>query len=286
MKLLRYGPKGKEKPGVIDGDGRIRDISSIIDDITPEVLAPSALSALTKEVKARMASLPLVSGKPRMGVPVATIPNLICIGLNFADHAAEAGQPIPPEPIIFFKHSSALTGPNDNVPIPRDSKHTDWECELAVIIGRTARYVKKEDALRYVAGYTICNDVSERHYQIKRSSGQWSKGKSSPGFAPVGPWLVTRDEIKDPQNLKMTLDVNGKRMQNGSSSTMIFDVATLVSHLSEFMTLLPGDLISTGTPPGVGSGIKPNPVFLREGDVMDVAIEGLGSQQQKCAATK
>ncbi len=286
MKLLRYGPKGKEKPGVVDEDGRIRDISSIIDDITPDVLAPSALSALTKDVKAKMASLPLVSGKPRMGVPVAGIPNLICIGLNFADHAAEAGQPIPPEPIIFFKHSGALTGPNDNVPIPRDSQHTDWECELAVIIGRTARYVKKEDALKYVAGYTICNDVSERHYQIKRSSGQWSKGKSSPGFAPVGPWLVTRDEIKDPQKLKMTLDVNGKRMQNGSSSTMIFDVATLVSHLSEFMTLLPGDLISTGTPPGVGSGMKPKPIYLREGDVMDVAIEGLGAQRQNVVATK
>lgn len=286
MKYLRYGPKGKEKPGVVDADGRIRDISSIVDDLTPELLGPTQLAALGKEVKAKLETLPLVSGKPRLGVPLARIPNLICIGLNFADHAAEAGQPIPAEPIIFFKHSCALTGPNDNVPIPRGSEHTDWECELAVIIGRTARYVSKEDALKYVAGYTICNDVSERHYQIKRSAGQWSKGKSSPGFAPVGPWLVTKDEIPDPQNLKMTLDVNGKRMQDGSSKTMIFDVATLVSHLSEFMTLMPGDLISTGTPPGVGSGIKPKPVFLRVGDTMDVAIEGLGSQHQKCVETK
>ncbi|MCC7274718.1 MAG: fumarylacetoacetate hydrolase family protein, partial [Alphaproteobacteria bacterium] len=237
-------------------------------------------------VKARMAKLPLVGGRPRIGTPLPSFGNLICIGLNYADHAAEAGQPIPAEPIIFFKHSSALTGPNDTVAIPRGSMHTDWECELAVVIGRTARYVKKQDALRYVAGYTICNDVSERNYQIKRSGGQWSKGKSSPGFAPVGPWLVTRDEIKDPQKLKMTLAVNGKLMQNGSTATMIFDVATLVSHLSEFMTLLPGDLISTGTPPGVGSGIKPNPVFLKAGDVMELSIEGLGTQRQKCVATK
>ncbi|MGE0718695.1 MAG: fumarylacetoacetate hydrolase family protein [Alphaproteobacteria bacterium] len=286
MKLLRYGPKGSEKPGVIDEDGQIRDISKVVKEITPELLAPGALTDLAKTLKTRMAKLPVVSGRPRIGTPLPSFTNLICIGLNFADHAAEAGQPIPPEPIIFFKHSCALVGPNDNVPIPRGSQHTDWECELAVVIGRTARYVKKEDALRYVAGYTICNDVSERNYQIKRSSGQWSKGKSSPGFAPVGPWLVTRDEIKDPQNLKMTLAVNGKLMQNGSTATMIFDVATLVSHLSEFMTLMPGDLISTGTPPGVGSGIKPNPVFLQAGDVMELSIEGLGTQRQKCVATK
>ncbi len=286
MKLVRFGAKGKEKPGIIDDDGKLRDISKVVKDITPELLSPAGLADLAKKLKTRMAKLPKVAGKPRMGVPLAGIPNIICIGLNYADHAAEAGQPIPAEPIVFFKHSTALTGPNDVVPIPRGSKHTDWECELGVVIGRTARYVKKEDALRYVAGYTIVNDVSERNYQIKRSGGQWSKGKSSPGFAPVGPWLVTRDEVKDPQKLKMTLDVNGKRMQNGSTATMIFDVKTLVSHLSEFMTLLPGDIISTGTPPGVGSGIKPEPVFLKVGDVMDVAIEGLGAQKQKCVVTK
>jgi len=286
MKLLRYGPKGKEKPGIVDEDGAIRDISRIVKDITPDLLGPGGLRDLQKAVNARMAKLPVVRGRPRLGVPWNGIPNVICIGLNYADHAAEAGQPIPDEPIMFFKHSSAIAGPNDAVPIPRGSKHTDWECELGVVIGRQARYVKKEDALRYVAGYTIVNDVSERAFQIKRSGGQWSKGKSSPGFAPIGPWLVTRDEIKDPQRLKMTLDVNGKRRQDGSTATMIFDVATLVSHLSEFMILYPGDVISTGTPPGVGSGIKPNPVFLNVGDVMEVSIEGLGTQTQKCVATK
>ncbi|MGE0724887.1 MAG: fumarylacetoacetate hydrolase family protein [Alphaproteobacteria bacterium] len=286
MKLVRYGAKGKEKPGIIDDEGKLRDISKLVKDITPELLSPAALSDLAKKVKARMAKLPKVSGKPRMGVPLAGIPNIICIGLNYADHAAEAGQPVPTNPIVFFKHSSSLTGPNDPVPVPRESKHMDWECELGVVIGRTARYVKKQDALRYVAGYTIVNDVSERNYQMHKGGGQWSKGKSSPGFAPIGPWLVTRDEVKDPQKLGMTLDVNGRRFQNGSTATMIFDVATLVSDLSSYMTLLPGDVISTGTPPGVGSGVKPEPIFLKVGDTMELAIDGLGTQKQKCVATK
>jgi len=280
MKLLRYGPPGHEKPGLLDSAGRIRDLSGQIADISDDVLSPRGLDRLRA---LDTASLPLVDGNPRLGPPVGRIGKFICIGLNYSDHAAETGAAIPKEPIIFMKADTALSGPNDPVVIPKDSKKCDWEVELAVIIGRTAQHVSEEDALNYVAGYAVCNDVSEREFQIERG-GTWDKGKGCDTFGPLGPWLVTPDEVPDPQNLGMWLDVNGKRFQNGSTKTMIFDVKTIISYTSRFMTLRPGDVISTGTPPGVGMGQKPNQIYLKPGDVMKLGIAGLGEQQQTTVA--
>lgn len=280
MKLVRYGKAGQEKPGLIDADGKLRDLSKHIDDITPETI-----SQISKLKKLDVKKLKTVSGKPRFGPPVNGIGKFMCIGLNYSDHAAETGAAIPEHPLLFMKANSAIIGPNDTVSIPRKSKTTDWEVELAVVIGRKAKYVKKEDALKHVAGYTICNDVSERTFQ-KQLSGQWTKGKSCDTFGPIGPWLVTRDEIKDPQNLELSLDLNGKRMQTGNTSYMIFTVAEIIEHLSSLFTLYPGDVISTGTPPGVGAGIKPNPKFLKVGDVMELHISGLGHQKQKVKMDK
>jgi len=280
MKLLRYGPPGREKPGLLDSAGRIRDLSGQIADISDDVLSPRGLDRLRA---LDTASLPLVEGNPRLGPPVGKIGKFICIGLNYSDHAAETGAAIPKEPIIFMKADTALSGPNDPVIIPKDSKKCDWEVELAVIIGRTAQHVSEEDALNYVAGYAVCNDVSEREFQIERG-GTWDKGKGCDTFGPLGPWLVTSDEVPDPQNLGMWLDVNGKRFQNGSTKTMIFDVKTIISYTSRFMTLRPGDVISTGTPPGVGMGQKPNQIYLKPGDVMKLGIAGLGEQQQTTVA--
>lgn len=280
MKLLRYGKAGQEKPGIVDGDGKIRDLSEHIDDLNGNTLSASSLAALRK---IDIDKLPLVSGKPRIGPCVGNIGKFMCIGLNYSDHAAESGLPIPEHPILFMKANSAITGPNDTVVMPRGSKTTDWEVELGVVIGKKAKYVSQKDALKHVAGYCVINDVSERDFQTKLS-GNWTKGKSCDTFGPIGPYLVTRDEVKDPQNLDMTLDVNGKRMQTGTTSTMIFSVAQIIEHLSQLMTLHPGDVISTGTPPGVGMGIKPKPKYLKKGDVMDVWIEGLGSQRQKVKA--
>lgn len=275
MKLLRYGEIGSERPGLLDADGTIRDLSAHVADIAGKVLDPASLAALSK-LDAK--SLPAVSGKPRLGACVAGTGKFICIGLNYSDHAAETGATVPPEPIIFMKASSAIVGPNDDVLIPRGSEKTDWEVELAVVIGKTAKYVTEADALDYVAGYCVAHDVSERAFQAERQ-GQWTKGKSCDTFGPTGPWLVTKDEVADPQNLKMWLTVNGKTMQNGSTRTMVYGVAYLVSYLSQFMSLHPGDIISTGTPPGVGLGMKP-PVFLKAGDVVELGIEGLGQQKQ------
>jgi ureidoglycolate lyase len=281
MRLLRHGPRGAEKPGLLDGDGQIRDLSGQIADITAEVLAPAGLARLAG---LDPASLPLVGGKPRLGPPVAAVPNLICIGLNYADHARETNSPIPKAPIVFMKHTASIVGPNDQVKIPRGSEKTDWEVELGVVIGSRASYVTEADALSHVAGYCIVNDVSERAYQFADDAGQWIKGKSPETFAPIGPWLVTRDEVADPQKLALWLSVDDHRYQDGSTATMIFSVAQVVSNLSRYMTLLPGDIISTGTPPGVGAGIKPNPVFLKPGNVMRVGIEGLGEQRQEVVA--
>lgn len=281
MKLVRYGPKGREKPGLIDADGKIRDLSAKIGDIDGAALSPASLNKLRK-INAKR--LPLVKGRPRLGTPVANIGKVMCIGLNYSDHAAEAGQPIPSEPILFLKANSAITGPNDNVTIPRGSKKTDWEVELAVVIGRAASYVPKNKALDYVAGYTICNDVSEREYQLERGP-TWTKGKSCDTFGPIGPWLVTADEIANPQKLDMWLDLNGKRAQTGNTGKMIFGVATLISYLSKLMTLHPGDVISTGTPPGVGMGMKPQR-FLKPGDVMTLGVAGLGQQKQTLVKAK
>ena len=275
MKLLRYGKPGKERPGVLDADGKIRDLSEHVSDIAGAALAPNALKKLAK---IDLASLPLVRGKPRLGPCVAGTSKFICIGLNYSDHAAETGATVPPEPIIFMKANSAIVGPDDDVLIPRGSKKTDWEVELGVIIGKKAKYVTEAEALDYVAGYCTINDVSERAFQAERQ-GQWTKGKSCDTFGPTGPWLVTKDEVADPQNLKMWLTVNGKKRQNGSTKTMVYGVAYLVSYLSQFMSLLPGDIISTGTPPGVGLGMKP-PKFLKNGDVVELGIEGLGTQKQ------
>lgn len=281
MKLVRYGNPGKEKPGLIDANGLLRDLSSVVKDIGPEQLSDAALAKIAK-VKAD--KLPLVKGKPRYGCPVAGVGKFIAIGLNYADHAAESGLPIPKEPVVFMKAISCIQGPNDAVMLPKGSKKTDWEVELGFVIGKQARYVSQKDALNYVAGYCVINDVSEREYQIERG-GTWDKGKGCDTFGPIGPWLVTRDEVPNVQKLAMWLDVNGKRMQTGSTKTMIFNVAKLVSYCSQFMTLEPGDVITTGTPPGVGLGMKP-PLYLKKGDVMTLGIEGLGEQRQEVVPFK
>ena len=277
MKLLRYGEPGAEKPGILDSEGNIRDLSAYVRDIAGDTLLPDGLDALRK---LDLASLPLVEGNPRLGPCVAGTGKFICIGLNYSDHAAETGATVPSEPIIFMKATSAIVGPNDQVEIPRGSEKTDWEVELGVVIGKTAKYVSESDAMDHVAGYCVINDISERAFQAERQ-GQWTKGKSSDTFGPTGPWLVTADEIADPQSLKMHLEVNGKTFQNGSTETMVYGVRHLVSYLSQFMSLRPGDIISTGTPPGVGLGQKPN-VFLKPGDVITLGIEGLGEQRQEC----
>ncbi len=282
MKLVRYGAKGKEKPGLIDKEGKLRDLSGVIPDITSVHLSSAELSKLAK---IKTSTLPLVKGKPRYGVPLADVGKFLAIGLNYSDHAAEAGMPCPKEPIIFFKADTSLSGPNDPVMLPKGSKKSDWEVELGVVIGKKARYVSKKDSLKHVAGYCLINDVSEREYQIERG-GTWDKGKGCDTFGPVGPWLVTADEIKNPQKLGMWLDVNGKRFQTGTTKTMIFDVQTIVSYVSEFMTLMPGDIITTGTPPGVGMGVKPKPRYLKAGDVMTLGIDGLGEQRQEVVAFK
>ncbi len=281
MKLLRYGPVGQEKPGLLDSDGSIRDLSGQIDDIAGDVLSDEGLAALRA---IDPASLRRVDGAPRVGACVGTIGKFICIGLNYADHAAESGMDLPEEPVIFFKATSSVIGPNDVVEIPRNSVKTDWEVELGVVIGKQTKYVSVEDALDHVAGYCIVNDLSERDFQLHRS-GQWVKGKSADTFGPIGPWLVTRDSIGDPQDLTMYLEVNGHRYQDGSTRTMHFDVATVVSHLSQFMSLQPGDVISTGTPPGVGMGQDPQ-VYLKPCDVMELGIEGLGVQRQTVRAAQ
>jgi len=274
MKLLRYGPVGQEKPGLVDKNGKVRDLSGHVKDIAGEAISPEGLKKLAA---IDPASLPVVD-VDRYGPCVAGTGKFICIGLNYSDHAAETGATVPPEPIIFMKATSAIVGPNDNVEIPRGSLKTDWEVELGVVIGKHAKYVSEDESLDYVAGYCLINDVSERAFQAERQ-GQWTKGKSCDTFGPIGPWLVTKDEVEDPQNLKMWLEVNGHRYQNGSSATMVYGVKYLVSYLSQFMSLHPGDVISTGTPPGVGLGLKPN-VFLKEGDVITLGIEGLGEQRQ------
>ncbi|WP_313103603.1 fumarylacetoacetate hydrolase family protein [Brevundimonas sp.] len=280
MKLLRYGPKGQEKPGTLDAEGRIRDLSGVVADITPDHLWGEGLAAL-KAVDPE--TLPLVEGAPRYGVPVNGVRKFIAIGLNFADHAAESNLPIPAEPVVFTKAVSCLTGPNDTVVIPRGSEKTDWEVELGIVIGQRASYVEQADALDHVAGYVLINDVSERAFQTERG-GTWDKGKGCDTFGPVGPWIVTTDEVGDVQTLDMWLDLNGKRMQTGNTRTMIFGVDEIVSYVSQFMTLEPGDLITTGTPPGVGLGQKPEPFYLKAGDVMELGIEKLGSQRQSVVA--
>ncbi|GGA42971.1 fumarylacetoacetate hydrolase family protein [Dyella nitratireducens] len=279
MKLVRYGTAGKEKPGLIDKDGALRDLSAVVTDIDAQVLG--------REGRARLAaidpqSLPLVAGEQRYGAPVSHVSKFICVGLNYSEHAAETGAPIPEQPILFMKATSALNGPNDDVIIPHRSVKTDWEVELGVVIGETARSVSVENALAHVAGYVVVNDLSEREFQLEHG-GQWVKGKSCDTFGPIGPWLVTTDDVPDPQNLDLWLEVNGHRYQNGNTRTMIFGVAQLVSYISRYMTLLPGDVISTGTPSGVGLGLKP-PVYLRPGDVIELGIDGLGTQRQRVHA--
>jgi 2-keto-4-pentenoate hydratase/2-oxohepta-3-ene-1,7-dioic acid hydratase in catechol pathway len=275
MKLVRYGKPGQEKPGLIDSEGRLRDLSAVIQDIGPEQLGDAALARLRK---LKTDQLPAVKGSPRVGCPVAGVGKFIAIGLNYADHAAEAGMPIPAEPIVFMKATNCIQGPNDPVMLPKGSRKTDWEVELGVVIGTKARYVSQKDALSFVAGYCAVNDISERAFQIERG-GTWDKGKGCDTFGPIGPWLVTRDEIANPQRLGMWLDLNGQRVQSGNTRTMIFGVAKVVSYVSQFMTLMPGDVITTGTPPGVGMGMKP-PVFLKRGDVLTLGVEGLGTQRQ------
>ena len=279
MKLVRFGESGAEKPGIVDADGAIRDLSGVVSDIGGEAISPDGLAKLAA---VDPASLPLAPEGARLGPCVAGTGKFICIGLNYADHAAESGMDVPPEPVIFMKATSAICGPNDPIIIPRGSEKTDWEVELSVIIGKRAKYVSEENALDYVAGYAVTNDVSERAFQIEHS-GQWTKGKSSDNFGQIGPWLVTRDEVADPQNLSMWLKVNGETKQDGSTRTMVYGVAHLVSYLSRFMSLHPGDVISTGTPPGVGMGQKP-PRYLKPGDVVELGIEGLGSQRQDVIA--
>ncbi|MAS12100.1 MAG: 2-hydroxyhepta-2,4-diene-1,7-dioate isomerase [Nitratireductor sp.] len=275
MKLLRYGPAGQEKPGMLAADGTLRDLSGVVDDIAGDVISPAGLDKL-RAIDPQ--TLPAVDGNPRLGPCVAGLQKIVCIGLNYSDHAAETGAEPPQEPIVFAKALNALCGPNDDVELPRGSKALDWEVELAVIIGSKTKYVSEADAMDHVAGFAIMNDVSERDFQTKRS-GQWTKGKSHDTFGPLGPWLVTRDEVADPHNLDMWLDVNGERRQTGNTNTLIFNVPHVVSYLSQFMTLMPGDVISTGTPPGVGMGMKP-PQYLKAGDVMTLSIAGLGEQRQ------
>ena len=275
MKLVRYGNPGKEKPGLIDAEGKLRDLSGAIQDIVPAQLGDAALAKLRR---LKTSNLPLVRGAPRLGSPVGGVGKFIAIGLNYADHAAESGLPIPKEPVVFMKATSCIQGPNDPVMLPKGSKKTDWEVELGVVIGTKAQYVSQKDALNFVVGYCTINDVSEREYQIERG-GTWDKGKGCDTFGPLGPWLVTRDDVPNPQKLGMWLDLNGQRMQTGNTKTMIFSVAKIVSYVSQFMTLLPGDVITTGTPPGVGLGMKP-PLYLKRGDVMTLGIEGLGEQRQ------
>ena len=282
MKLVRYGPPGREKPGLIDADGVLRDLSRKVHDIDADALAPVSLSGLRKLDTRR---LPAVKGRPRLGPCIATPPKFVAIGLNYSDHAKETGSPIPENPVVFYKAQTCIVGANDNIMVPPDSTQLDWEVELGVVIGRTARHVAVKDALRYVAGYCVVNDVSEREFQMKRSASQWSKGKGCDTFGPIGPWLVTSDEVKDPQNLDLWLDVNGERRQRGNTRTMIFSVAELVADVSRYMTLLPGDLITTGTPPGVALGMKP-PQWLKAGDVVTLGIEGLGEQRQRVVPFK
>ncbi|MEM1360942.1 MAG: fumarylacetoacetate hydrolase family protein [Pseudomonadota bacterium] len=279
MKLLRYGDAGVETPGVLHTDGTVRDLSSLVAELSGAALHPQMLSGLAV---ADLDALPVVEGEPRLGPPVADTGKFICIGLNYADHAEESGMDVPPEPVVFMKANSAICGPNDPILIPRGAEKIDWEVELAVVIGKQAKYVSEADAMDYVAGYAVTNDVSERAYQMERS-GQWTKGKSCDNFGQIGPWLVTKDEIPDPQNLKMWLTVNGEKMQDGSTKTMVYQVPFLVHYVSQFMTLYPGDVISTGTPPGVGLGFKP-PRYLKPGDVVELGIEGLGTQRQMVEA--
>jgi 2-keto-4-pentenoate hydratase/2-oxohepta-3-ene-1,7-dioic acid hydratase in catechol pathway len=279
MKLCRYGKSGFEKPGVIDADGRLRDLSKVVANIGPNEISPRGLKMLAK---VKPETLPVVANHPRLGVPYVGIGKFVAIGLNYSDHAKEAGQPIPPEPVVFMKATTSISGPSDDVIAPKGSTKLDWEVELGVVIGAKAQYVGEERALSHVAGYCIVNDVSERAFQMATS--QWDKGKSFDTAGPIGPWLVTTDEVTNPQALDLWLDVNGKRMQNGNTRTMIFSVAKIIAHVSSYMTLMPGDVITTGTPPGVGLGVKPNPVFLKNGDVMTLGIRGLGEQKQKVVA--
>ncbi|MEO8345901.1 MAG: fumarylacetoacetate hydrolase family protein [Betaproteobacteria bacterium] len=282
MKLVRYGPAGKEKPGLIDKEGKLRDLSKKVKDINGATLAPAEIAKLKKlDIK----KLPLVKGKQRFGPCVATPSKFVAIGLNYVDHAKETNSPIPENPIVFFKSQTCIVGPNDNVMVPKDSTQLDWEVEIAFVIGRTARHVEKKDALKYVAGFCVVNDVSERDFQLKKSASQWNKGKGCDTFGPLGPWLVTTDEIKDVQNLDMWLDVNGVRRQTGNTRTMIFTIAELVADVSKYMTLLPGDVVTTGTPPGVGMGMKPQQ-WLKAGDVVALGIQGLGEQKQKVVPFK
>jgi 2,4-diketo-3-deoxy-L-fuconate hydrolase len=282
MKLVRYGPAGREKPGLIDADGNLRDLSRKVKDINAATLAPAEIAKLRKLDPKK---LPLVKGKPRLGPCVATPSKFVAIGLNYIDHAKETGSPIPEHPIVFFKSQTCIVGPNDNVMVPKDATQLDWEVEIGFVMGRTARHVAKKDALKYVAGYCVINDVSEREFQLKKSASQWNKGKGCDTFGPLGPWLVTTDEIKDVQNLDMWLDVNGVRRQTGNTRTMIFTIAELVADVSKYMTLLPGDVVTTGTPPGVALGMKP-PVWLKAGDVITLGIKGLGEQKQKVVPFK
>jgi 2-keto-4-pentenoate hydratase/2-oxohepta-3-ene-1,7-dioic acid hydratase in catechol pathway len=279
MKLCRYGKNGFEKPGMIDAQGNIRELSAVVEQIDQGTISPAGLAKLRK-IKAE--TLPLVKGEPRLGVPYVGISKFVAIGLNFADHAREANLPIPAEPVVFMKATTCINGPNDKVIIPKHSTKLDWEVELGVVIGRKAQYVSEDKAIDYVAGYCVVNDVSERAFQMP--SSKWDKGKGCDTFGPIGPWLVTTDEIRDPQNLDMWLDVNGRRMQKGNTRTMIFGVAKLVSYCSQYMTLMPGDILTTGTPPGVGLGMKPEPVWLKPGDVMNLGIQGLGEQRQEVVA--
>ncbi|EFH4698586.1 fumarylacetoacetate hydrolase family protein [Escherichia coli] len=279
MRLLRYGPPGQEKPGLLDKQGNLRDLSAWVDDISADTLSPEMLARLTS---LSAEELPLVAGSPRLGPCVGGSRKFICVGLNYSDHAAETGTTVPPEPILFMKSPQAIVGPNDDVEIPRGSQKTDWEVELGVVVGKKAKYVSEAEAMEHVAGYCVINDLSERAFQIERQ-GQWMKGKSCDTFGPTGPWLVTQDDIPDPQNLRMWLDVDGHRYQNGSTATMVYGVRYLVSYISQFMTLYPGDIISTGTPPGVGMGQTP-PVYLKPGQTIRLGIERLGVQQQQTRA--
>ncbi|MFG1285420.1 fumarylacetoacetate hydrolase family protein [Xanthobacter versatilis] len=280
MKLLRFGPAGTEKPGVLDDAGRIRDLSGVIADLSGDVLSPGGIARLSA---LDLSTLPVVEGEPRLGCPVGNVGKFIAVGLNYADHAAEANMALPSEPVIFSKATSCIVGPNDDVVLPPASAKGDWEVELGIVIGQTARYVTPDAALGHVAGYCLVNDVSEREYQLERG-GTWDKGKGFDTFGPIGPYLVTADEVQDPQALDLWLDVNGRRMQSGNTRTMIFDVATLVTYISRIMTLFPGDVITTGTPPGVGMGQKPEPIYLKAGDVMELGIEKLGTQRQRVRA--